>query len=183
MTDSIVVELIEEDLLQTNNEITESTTTAYLETISIDPEEAVAINSETTDVIVDIISNLIKGPPGPPGPSSSLFQAIAGTDLIAYKLAALDQNANLVYCSSNNLQHAGKVLGILNNSALAGDYCQVTSDNIITNPGWNWITQQNLFVGQNGDISTVPSGLFSQRIGWAASPTSIFVQIGTATLR
>jgi hypothetical protein len=68
------------------------------------------------------------------------------------------------------------VLGVLNNNG------ETVAFGVITNPSWNWVVEQSLYLGSNGNIvttSTVDGAAFSLKIGTAISSTQMFVKIGT----
>ena len=50
------------------------------------------------------------------------------------------------------------------------------------NNSWSWTPEQSLFLGNNGQIvttSTIDGAAFSLKIGYAVTPTQVFVKIGT----
>lgn len=100
--------------------------------------------------------------------------------LLAFKLVTTDADGDAVYASAAELGHGGRVLGV---SLRAGLSVQVRTAGVVRNPGWSWEPQAPLFVGLEGEITTQQVGRFSQAIGYARTPTEIFVRLGRAILR
>lgn len=93
-----------------------------------------------------------------------------------YKVVALDNNANTILASSKVLTQIRRVVGVQKPGG------EVVGYGVITNPSWNWSVNQELFLGDNGDLvttSTIDGAAFSLHIGAAVTPTKVFVQIGT----
>ena len=95
---------------------------------------------------------------------------------LTYRVVAIDANAATVLASSKNIDQINRVLGILDNNA------QTVTFGVIENPSWSWANNQNLFLGDAGNLSTtstIDSATFSLQIGTAISPTKVLVNIGT----
>ena len=74
------------------------------------------------------------------------------------------------------INQVDKVLGVLD------DEGETVAFGVITNPLWNWTSEQSLYLGANGNIvatSTVDGAAFSLKIGTAISATQAFIKIGT----
>ena len=102
-----------------------------------------------------------------------LFNNNNATD---YKIVALDNNANTILASSLDLTQIRRVIGITKPGG------EVVSYGVITNPNWSWTPNQDLFVGDAGNISTtstINGAAFSLGIGVAISATKIYVHLGT----
>jgi hypothetical protein len=94
----------------------------------------------------------------------------------AYKAVSLNANAETILASTLDLAQVDKVLGVLDNNG------ETVAFGVITNPSWNWVVEQSLYLGANGDIvttSTINGATFSLKIGTAISSTQMFVKIGT----
>lgn len=63
--------------------------------------------------------------------------------------------------------------GVTRMATPIGDPVNVVRSGLMTESGWNWTTNQPIFISTNGVITqTVPIGVI-RRIGWAVSPTQI----------
>jgi hypothetical protein len=62
---------------------------------------------------------------------------------------------------------------------------ETVTSGLISNPAWTWLAEQPLFIGANGNIvttSTVDGAAFSLKVGYAITPTIMFVKIGTPVI-
>jgi Collagen triple helix repeat (20 copies) len=119
------------------------------------------------------------GEGGGPATSNSLNVIFQNNTAVPYRVVALDSSAQTVLASATNITQVDKILGVLD-----ADGETVTSG-LITNPAWNWTAEQSLFLGANGNIvitSTVDAASFSLKVGYAVSPTIMFVKIGTPVI-
>lgn len=119
----------------------------------------------------------------PPESSSTKISKIAAVNLNAYKIITTDSTGKAIYGDSGNLDHKGKILGVSLNSALTGSNINIITFGSITNTGWSFTPEQSLYVGLNGEISTIQVGLFSQYLGYAVTPTEIFIRLGKTIVR
>lgn len=105
-----------------------------------------------------------------------VFQNLTGSE---HKLVVLNNNAQTVPATVLDVNHANRVVGILDANN------EVVTFGAITNLSWNWTPEQSLYLGSNGDIvttSTIDGATFSLKIGYAISATQTFVKIGTPVL-
>lgn len=119
------------------------------------------------------------GEGGGPATSNSLNVIFQNDSAVPYRVVALNLSAETVLASATDITQVDKVLGILD-----ADGETVTSG-LITNPSWTWTAEQSLFLGANGNIvttSTVDGAAFSLKIGYAVTPTIMFVKIGTPVI-
>jgi hypothetical protein len=125
------------------------------------------------------IANVTVTATGGGGATESLnivFPNLTGTE---HKLVVLNDSAQTVPATVLDVNHANRVVGILDANN------EVVTFGAITNPSWSWIPEQSLYLGSNGDIvttSTIDSATFSLKIGYAISATQAFVKIGTPVL-
>lgn len=101
--------------------------------------------------------------------------------LNAYQLIATDADGDAIYATSANPAHINRVLGV---STRAGLDIKVRSEGVVENPGWNWSPEALLWVGLDGVITEDPgTGAFTQAVGFAKTPTSIYVRLAKGVLR
>lgn len=119
-----------------------------------------------------------EGPAGPAGPSGGFVSLSAFENLPAFSPVT----STGFIASSSNLAHLGKVIGINPATILNGFSGQVTVSGEVNNPGWTWISGQNIFLN-GGTLSTVPpfSG-FSQKIAVAKNSTTVVIELGDPVL-
>lgn len=140
--------------------------------------------------ILEISSNVIpgrkgdKGDKGDIGFSGNIDEYEASTNIQQYKLLTTTNDGKVVYASSDNQLNINKILGMSRNSALSGDNVLVTYYGKVENPLWNLNVNLDVFLGLNGDITQDPfTGVFTQSIGYAVSPTTIYINIKHGILR
>lgn len=125
---------------------------------------------------ITITSTASGGGGGPASANNSLdlnFNNNTGTN---YKLVALDSSANTILASSLDLSQIKRVVGVLKPDGDTVGY------GTVTNSGWSWSPNQELFLGDQGNIvttSTINGAAFSLSVGVALSATRIFVKLGT----
>jgi hypothetical protein len=113
---------------------------------------------------------------GAGAPSDSVDLVFANDNAIAYKVVALNANAETVLASVTNISQVNKILGIIDDSG------NTVTLGIIENPSWLWSPESSLYLGSSGDITTVSAidgATFSVSIGYAITSTKVFVRIGT----
>lgn len=115
--------------------------------------------------------------------SASTFAALTvsfnNSNATSNKVVALNSNTETILATTKNLSYIDKIVGVFdaNNRTVALGSIEYN--------GWNWTPEQSLFLGDNGDIvttSTIDGAVFSLKIGYAISPTKIFVKIGTPVI-
>jgi hypothetical protein len=110
------------------------------------------------------------------GASESLNVVFTNNSAGAYKIVALNANAETIVASSLDISIIDKILGVLANTG------QTVTFGSITNPSWTWTPEQSLYLGSSGNIvttSTIDGAAFSLKIGYAISSTKAFIKIGT----
>ena len=118
------------------------------------------------------------GPQGPAGPAGGEAYYTAATALGGQRAVCL-QSDGLHYADAATAGHVGLVAGITPGAVEAGALTSIVCFSEMTEPSWNWTPEQPVFVGLNGVLTqTLPdTAVFSQVVGVATSPTSIFVRL------
>ncbi|MGL6342708.1 MAG: hypothetical protein ACRC80_26660 [Waterburya sp.] len=103
--------------------------------------------------------------------------------LNAYEVVALVNNS-LVLASADNILHSDLVVGLARTPVGIGSSVEVVTQGLITNIAWNWSQGENLFLGLDGEIVTLPDFNvgFLLPLGRAVSPTTIILEIDEAEL-
>lgn len=90
------------------------------------------------------------------------------------------QGGAMVYASSDNLSTMEGVTGITLNAASLSASVNVRTGGEVSDSGWSWTSGQDLFLGLNGVMThTPPTAGYALCVGWAISPTSIFLKFET----
>ena len=112
----------------------------------------------------------------PAPPSSLLF--LAGETISGHSVCVLIAGAAFK-ADNTNPAHSGLVVGMAVNGANAGGEVLITTAGLVAEPSWNLTPDALLFVGPSGAMvqGSPPDGAFCQCIGFALTPTSLFLQL------
>jgi hypothetical protein len=156
-------------------------------TISLDIEESddqifVEISQESqTTVEISMASGPIgpQGPIGPPGLSDRMFFVrIAAENIGGHRAVMGNLDGTISVASSSNTGHLGKVLGITIGAVVEGEETEVIRSGIIEFEGWDWNLDNPIYLSVNGLLSQTPATTgFSQIVGFAETPTKLFVNL------
>ena len=149
-----------------------SNSQSFLETSNIQAGNNITVTTVGSNVV---ISSTASGVSGSADVGETLNVKYDNNTGLTYSVVALNGNANTVLASSKNIDQIHRVLGILDDNG------ETVNFGVIENPAWNWANNTNLFLGDNGNLSTsstVNGGVFSLQIGNSITPTKVFVQIG-----
>lgn len=146
-----------------------------------------ADSTPSRPVVVELTEVIRQGARGAKGDKGDPGDAIvlpAAGPIIAYKLVTTDESGRVIYVSSGSMEHYGLLLGIAVTAAgQAGDPVTIQSNGIVQNDGWSWVPHELLYVGLNGDLVRDQHGVFYQVVGYAVSPTEVFLRFGRPVVR
>jgi hypothetical protein len=127
----------------------------------------------TKTVVID------EGARGPRGLSDLFFlNRIANSNLGGHRAVISNEDGTLDYADSSNVGHLGKVLGIIVRATLQGERVDVIRGGLLEFEGWSWDTDLPVYLATNGLLTQNPaSSGFSQILGFAESPTGLFVNL------
>ena len=127
----------------------------------------------TKTVIVD------EGARGPRGLSDLFFLSRIANDVLGgHRAVIANLDGTIDYASASNLDHMGKVLGIIVRSVLEGERVDVIRGGLLEFEGWSWDVDLPVYLAENGLLTQNPTGAgFSQIVGFAESPTGLFVNL------
>ena len=116
------------------------------------------------------------GPAGPAGlPGGTAFAATAGEALGGHRCVLLDAAGSAFYADCGAPSHFGRLAGITQGAAAAGDSTTITNSGVMVEPSWAWTADAPVFLGRTGLLTqTAPSG-FLQVVGVALSATALFI--------
>lgn len=87
-------------------------------------------------------------------------------------------DGTISYADTQNLSHLGRVLGISAGAGNDGDDVLVIREGLISFSGWAWDTSIPVYLATNGLLSQNASNTgFSQIVGFAESPTDLYVNL------
>lgn len=142
--------------------------------------ERVALVRDTTARVVAVAGR--QGIPGPAG--NALVSGTAGEALGGHRMVTTNASGLLIHATNDNAAHAGRVVGMTTGAAASGDTATVQTAGAITESGWAWTPGSLLWLTTAGLISgTPPATGWVQAIGYAQSPTTIFLQVAQPILR
>lgn len=130
-----------------------------------------SVNSTT----ITISSTASGGGGGPAAANNSLDLNFSNSTGTNYKIVALDSSANTILASSLDISQIKRIVGVLKPDGDTVGY------GTVANPSWSWTPNQELFLGDAGNIvttSTIDGAAFSLSVGVALSSTKIFVKLG-----
>jgi hypothetical protein len=116
---------------------------------------------------------------GPRGLSDLFFlRRVANANLGGHRAVISNVDGTTDYADSSNLLHLGKVLGIIVQAVLEGEEVDVIRGGLLEFEGWDWDVDLPVYLAENGLLTQNPatSG-FSQIVGFAQSPTGLFVNL------
>lgn len=119
------------------------------------------------------------GKQGPPGLSNLFFFVrVAEDDLGGHRAVVSNEDGTVNYADNTNLDHLGKVLGVTTSAITAGNEVKIVRGGLINFEGWSWDVDLPVYLATNGLLTQNPaSSGFSQIIGFAESPTGLFVNL------
>jgi hypothetical protein len=145
-------------------------------TIIINKEESQITKGDDCPEKVVVVNDGKRGPPG----LSNLFFFIrrAEANLGGHRAVVSNEDGTVNYADNTNLDHLGKVLGITTSAVLAGEEVKIIRGGLIEFEGWSWDTDLPVYLAANGLLTQNPASVgFSQILGFAESPTGLFVNL------
>lgn len=145
--------------------------------IFVEDQHAVIVEEDR----IEVVSVGTQGPPGPPGlpgPSGGASVQVLAAAAVGGLRAVVFTAAGAVHASNDNLAHVGLVSGISINAASSGGAVNVQSAGFVDELSWSW-APGDIWLGVDGALTQLyPAGaLFSQRLGYAVSPTRVWIDL------
>lgn len=125
------------------------------------------------------------GTPGATGPAGdgSLFPKAATQIIVAGQVLRAVGADQCGRADKDTPAHAGTVIGLATEDALAPEMVQIRAAGYMTLPIWSWTPYQQIFVGTDGALTQVaPESGFCQTVALAVSATTVLVRIDTPIL-
>ena len=126
----------------------------------------------------------LRGPQGLPGSGGDAVVAakFAASSVGGHRIVRSVSATDVDYADASDIGHIDEVLGMTLNAASIGAAVQVISEGEVTESGWSWIPLVTIFLSSDGNMTQEPPdapAAFSLSVGYATSPTSMRVRIGT----
>lgn len=144
------------------------------------PSSEFSLDALAYEFTIDSVG--IPGPPGPQGPAgSSQLESFTASASISGHAPVLLSGGQAAVADATVLAHLGRVIGITTGAANTGSPVAVFMHGSLTEPSWSWTPDAPVFLGAGALTQTPPTlgggFVFSQRLGFALSPTVVFMDI------
>lgn len=136
--------------------------------------EAEVVNAVVEEAIVYAAVVGIQGPPGVSGGGDGQTGIYTYGETISALKAVVLIDGEAFVADSTTIAHRGRVAGVTESAANAGNDGTVRFLGPMSDPSWNW-TGPLLFVGSAGGLVETPPSGFSQAIARVESSDTIFV--------
>ena len=101
---------------------------------------------------------------------------IAGETLGGQRLVYIN-GGMMYYFDKSYTSFSDKIIGITNQSALAGENIDIVTDGVIVSNGWGLITDSIYYAGTNGIITTtIPTSGVLFKVGKAIDPNTLMIE-------
>jgi hypothetical protein len=131
---------------------------------------------------VIIIEVAEQGPPGPSG-ADFIFQCLAAEAIGGHRVVVGSGFNGVLHADANDEVHFGKVIGVTLNAASIGGAVSVKNVGTIDEPSWAFTPDVDIWLASNGLFTqTPPNTAFTQRIGYALTPTRIWVDLSDSII-
>jgi hypothetical protein len=133
--------------------------------------------------VTDILETSRQGPSGPQGipglaGDSDTVELNAGETVGGHRVVQMSGIGTAQYADRTVLAHAGRVLGITEHAAEAGEPVRIRKEGHLEFNGWTWIANRHVFLTTSGLMTqTQPTSGLVQVVGVATSPTTMLVRI------
>lgn len=118
-----------------------------------------------------------QGVPGPPG--AAALQRTAATTLGGHRVVRAAADGTVAYADAFDATHGDDTLGLTTGAAEAGQPVTVLTTGPIEHVGWAWASGEPVFLIAGGQLAQAEAvgAAFEQVIGFAETPTRLFIQI------
>jgi len=134
---------------------------------------------------IELVEIITAGPQGPQGPQgargesneSYIIKPVQG-NIGGQRFVTGNINGTVSYADATNLSHLGRVIGITLNAASDGDDVEVLIFGYVEFNGWDFDISAPVYLSTEGLVTqTQPTTGFSQIVGFAESPTKLFINL------
>jgi hypothetical protein len=133
------------------------------------PEEITIVSSFAGGVI--LVNSGAQG-------SDQGIELIAGAAIGGHRVITSNSLGQAILASSDNLDHAHKILGLSSGAVSAGARLRIANKEMLEEPTWQWIAGQPLFLSPSGVMAHAPPPAgFILRCGVAITATRAYIDI------
>lgn len=137
---------------------------------------------QITVVSVPSVTTVSAGTPGLQGPAgetgSDLLTREASGSIGGHRVVVSNGDGTVSYASAATAAHLGRVIGITLTAAGDGDLLNIKRMGAVDFNGWDWTPADPIFLSTDGLLTqTPPVSGFMQIVGFAESPTRLFVDL------
>lgn len=132
----------------------------------------------------ELLETAQQGPPGPPGAPGSILHTATSAEALGGHRAVIVSSAGVTYADSSVESHAGRVAGVTVAASSIGSPASFQSSGKLVEASWSWTPDADIWLGSSGILTqTYPSGAaFAQRMGYAISPTEMWIDLTEPTI-
>jgi hypothetical protein len=125
------------------------------------------------------------GPPGPPGPPGTGINTVVpltvSGDISGHRILSSSGLGLAYYTDVTNTQDIKSIVGMSSSSSLALGTVDIIVSGIITEPSWNWVAYEPIYLTGLGFLTQiVPTAGYLVQIGTPIAPTQILLDIRPA---
>jgi hypothetical protein len=108
-----------------------------------------------------------------------LLRLVALQALGGHRVVVAVGSGSCDYADQNNAAHFARVVGVTVGAASLGALAPILQSGRLAHAGWSWAPDQDVFLGTSGQLTQTPPvfGFFSQALGFALSPTEMWVSL------
>jgi len=109
--------------------------------------------------------------------SSTMSIWTAGVDVNGHRAVVTMDDGRIRHADPSIVSDAHRILGLSLTAGLDGANITVLESGLVTELSWSWVPDAAIFVGTDGLLTQVqPASGFSMILGFAPSPTSLYVR-------
>lgn len=105
----------------------------------------------------------------------------AGEPLGGHRVVVADETGRAIHADPANLSHASRILGMTTGAAAQGNPAEVVRAFEMEEQSWAWTPGAAVFLGATGvltqSVPEVPEAAFSLIVGFALTPTRLFINV------
>jgi hypothetical protein len=113
----------------------------------------------------------------PPPADGSVAAGMTNIDVTGHISAFSPVTIHGEQADTNNPEHFGIVVGISLDEAWPGDNLVVQYYGLVTNPAWQWLPKQKLWISGSGLNTEPPATGWNQLIAVCVSETDVFIRL------
>ena len=147
-------------------------------TITYDGGEIVTTTLNQSVAVSTVVNIGLPGSSVSAGASSYVAQTQIASESIGGHTVVYMSPTGVAKASSSVINTANKILGLTYTSVVNGQPVEVVTSGTITEPSWNWIIGDPIFLSTNGTLTqTLPTSGYILQIGVATNTNIINIDL------